>query len=169
MRIDFRRHIILTVLNGLRHRVGKGLGMTISIDLASYNVVESNYDFLHETVNKYCLAVKTQDKDLVYSIFSKNNKCMLISVGKVFEGLDSIFQDFLGLIKQLYSKIELIKDEDLKINFIDEKTAIVIFKYHTECILRENGKDFGINGVETQLIIKEDGNWKIVHIHYSKN
>ena len=29
------------------------LGMTISIDLASYNVVESNYDFLHEIVEKY--------------------------------------------------------------------------------------------------------------------
>ena len=132
-------------------------------------MAEEDIKNINETVNKYCLAVKTQNKDLVYSIFSKNNKCMLISVGKVFEGLDSIFQDFLGLIKELYSKIELIKDEELKINFIDEKTAVVIFKYHTECILRENGKDFGINGVETQLIIKEDGNWKIVHIHYSKN
>ncbi len=32
---------------------GKKLGMTISIDLASYNVVESNYDFLHEIVENY--------------------------------------------------------------------------------------------------------------------
>jgi sugar/nucleoside kinase (ribokinase family) len=33
--------------------IGKKLGMTISIDLASYNVVESNYDFLHEIVENY--------------------------------------------------------------------------------------------------------------------
>ncbi|MBR4801969.1 MAG: adenosine kinase [Bacteroidales bacterium] len=33
--------------------IGKTLGMTISIDLASYNVVESNYEFLHEIVEKY--------------------------------------------------------------------------------------------------------------------
>ena len=130
---------------------------------------EEDIRLISETVNNYCLAVKTQDKDIVYKIFSKNKKCMLVSVGTVFEGLDSIYKDFLGLIKQLYSKIELIKDEELKINFIDEKSAVIIFKYHTECILRENGKDFGINGVETQLIIKEEGNWKIVHIHYSKN
>ena len=130
---------------------------------------EEDIKLISETVNNYCLAVKTQDKDIVYKIFSKNKKCMLVSVGTVFEGLDSIYKDFLGLIKQLYSKIELIKDEELKINFIDEKSAVIIFKYHTECILRENGKDFGINGVETQLIIKEEGNWKIVHIHYSKN
>ena len=130
---------------------------------------EEDIKLINETVKNYCLAVKTQDKDIVYKIFSKNKKCMLVSIGKVFEGLDSIYKDFLGLIKQLYSKIELIKDEELKINFIDEKSAVIIFKYHTECILRENGKDFGINGVETQLIIKEEGNWKIVHIHYSKN
>lgn len=33
--------------------IGKKLGMTISIDLASYNVVESNYDFLHDIVENY--------------------------------------------------------------------------------------------------------------------
>ena len=133
-------------------------------------MADKDIESINETVNNYCLGVKTQDKDLVYSIFSKNKKCTLISVGTVFQGIDSIYQDFLvNLIQKLYSKIELIKDEKLEINFIDEKTAAVIFKYHTECILRENGEKFGINGVETQLIIKEDDNWKIVHIHYSKN
>ena len=124
---------------------------------------------INELVNKYCLAVKTQDKNLVDKIFSQNKKCNLISIATVYEGVDSIYQNFLGLIKKMYSKIELIKDEELKINFINETTAILIFKYHTECILRENGEKFGINGVETQLVIKEEGDWKIVHIHYSKN
>ena len=124
---------------------------------------------IKELINKYCLAVKTQDKDIVDKIFSKNKKCNLISIATVFEGVDSIYENFLGLIKKMYSKIELIKDEELKINFINETTAILIFKYHTDCILRENGEKFGINGVETQLVIKEEGDWKIVHIHYSKN
>ncbi len=124
---------------------------------------------INELINKYCLAVKTQDKNLVDKIFSQNKKCNLISIATVYEGVDSIYQNFLGLIKKMYSKIELIKDEELKINFINETTAILIFKYHTECILRENGEKFGINGVETQLVIKEEGDWKIVHIHYSKN
>lgn len=33
--------------------IGKELGMTISLDLASYNVVESNVAFLHDIVNNY--------------------------------------------------------------------------------------------------------------------
>ena len=124
---------------------------------------------INELVKKYCLAVKTQDKNLVDKIFSQNKKCNLISIATVYEGVDSIYENFLGLIKKMYSKIELIKDEELKINFINDSTAILIFKYHTDCILRENGEKFGINGIETQLVIKEEGDWKIVHIHYSKN
>ena len=96
-------------------------------------------------------------------------KCNLISVGTIFEGVDSIYQKFLvDLIRKFYTKIDLIKDEELKINFINENTAIVIFKYHTDCILRENGEKFGIKGVETQVVVKEEGEWKITHIHYSK-
>ena len=130
---------------------------------------DKDIEQIKELINKYCLAVKTQDKDIVDKIFSKNKKCNLISIATVFEGVDSIYENFLGLIKKMYSKIELIKDEELKINFISDNTAIIIFKYHTDCILRENGEKFGINGVETQLVIKEEGDWKIVHIHYSKN
>ena len=124
---------------------------------------------INELVNNYCKAVKTQDKELVYNIFSQKKKCFLISVSTVFEGVDSIYQAFLvDLIQNAYSKIELIKDEELKVNFIDENTASVIFKYHTDCILRKNEEKFGIKGVETQVVIKEEGNWRIVHIHYSK-
>ena len=132
-------------------------------------MTEKDIRTITELVDKYCKAVNTQEKDDVYSIFSLKGKCTLISVSTIFDGLDSIYQNFLvDLIRKFYSKINLIKDEELKINFVNENTAIVIFKYHTECILRENGEKFGIKGVETQVMIKEDGNWKITHIHYSK-
>ena len=130
---------------------------------------DKDKEAIKELVNKYCKAVNTQEKNDVYSIFSKLQKCNLISVGTIFEGVDSIYQNFLiDLIRKFYTKIELIKDEELKINFINENTAIVIFKYHTDCLLRENGEKFGIKGVETQVVVKEEGEWKITHIHYSK-
>jgi len=130
---------------------------------------DKDKEAINELVNKYCKAVNTQEKNDVYSIFSKVQKCNLISVGTIFEGVDSIYQKFLvDLIRKFYTKIDLIKDEELKINFINENTAIVIFKYHTDCILRENGEKFGIKGVETQVVVKEEGEWKITHIHYSK-
>ena len=130
---------------------------------------EKDIEEIKELVNKYCIAVSTQEKKDFYSIFSEKQKCVLISIVHLFEGIDLIYQNFLiDLIRKMYTKIELIKDEELKINFVNDKTAIVIFKYHTDCILRENGEKFGIKGLETQVVIKEDDAWKIVHIHYSK-
>ena len=121
-------------------------------------------------VSNYCLAVKTQNENDFKNVFGQEEQCSLISVDKLFQGLKTIYEEFLlNLIQKTFTKIELIKDEELKINFINEKTAIVIFNYHTECILRESGKPFGIKRVETQVSIKEKGNWKIVHIHYSKS
>ena len=130
---------------------------------------EKDIQEIKEVINKYCLAIGSQDEKDFKSIFSTKKKCHLISVGTSFENVDSIYKDFvIALIQSHYTKIALIKDEEPKINFIDENNAVIIFKYHTDCILRQNGEKFGISGVETQVLIKEDGHWKIVHIHYSK-
>lgn len=51
---------------------------------------------------------------------------------------------------------------------IDDNKAIVVFKYHTECICRETHEPYGIQGLETQIVIKENNQWKLMHIHYSK-
>ena len=132
-------------------------------------MTEKDIQEINNVINQYCFAIGSQIEKDFKNIFSKNKKCYLISVGRVFEGVDSIYKEFvIDLIQKFYTKIELIKDEEPKINFIDNENAVIIFKYHTDCILRENGEKFGINGVETQVLIKEDGNWRIVHIHYSK-
>ena len=132
-------------------------------------MTEKDIQEINNVINQYWLAIGSQIEKDFKNIFSKNKKCYLISVGRVFEGVDSIYKEFvIDLIQKFYTKIELIKDEEPKINFIDNENAVIIFKYHTDCILRENGEKFGINGVETQVLIKEDGNWRIVHIHYSK-
>ena len=55
----------------------------------------------------------------------------------------------------------------MRVNQINDDLAVVVFRYHTECILRENGEPFGIQGLETQVIVKEDGVWKLCHVHYS--
>lgn len=51
---------------------------------------------------------------------------------------------------------------------INDSLAIVVFQYHSECIKRDTLAEYGIEGLETQVIIKEDDEWKLLHIHYSK-
>ena len=132
------------------------------------NIMESDIENLKGLVKKYCELIHSQNEKDFKELWCKNKECMLISVGKVFKGIDSIYKDFLiDLIQNSYSIIDLIPD-DIDVNINSDDLAIIIFKYHTDCILRKNGEKFGIKGIETQIFIKEDNLWKLKHIHYSK-
>lgn len=123
---------------------------------------------IKELVNRYIQAIHTQDKDEFLSLWTGNEADTLISITKIYKGDQALYDDFLiGTMQKKYSRIDLIND-GLTIELLDDKTAIVVFSYHTECILREDGTPFGIQGLETQVLRKIGSQWKIQHIHYSK-
>ncbi len=122
---------------------------------------------INDKVLAYCEAICTQDSKLFESLWTKQASCTLVSVGVVFKGYESIYKDFLiNAIQKTYETIKLIP-EDIAITYQDETHAIVMFRYHTECALRSDGSPFGISGLETQ-VWKMEGDWKLVHVHYSK-
>ena len=130
--------------------------------------MENDIEILKGLVKRYCELIHSQNEKDFKELWCKNKECMLISVGRVFKGIDSIYKDFLiDLIQTLYTRIDLIP-EDIDVNINSNDLAIIIFQYYTDCILRENGEKFGIKGVETQIFIKEDNLCKLKHIHYSK-
>ena len=127
----------------------------------------NNENQIRELVSKYTQSIHTQDKESFCSLWANNEHCILISLTNEFKGIESIYQDFvINAIQAAYSDITLISD-DLEIHLINDNFATVVFRYHTECTKREDGKPFGIKGMETQVHIKENGKWKIQHVHYS--
>lgn len=122
---------------------------------------------IKQLVYNYAKAIHTQnEKDFKALWSSKENT--LISLTNQFDGIDSIYKDFLiGVIQRFYESIDSIV-EGIEIHQIDENKAIIIFKYHTECIRRDTKEPYGIQGLETQIVIKENNEWKLMHIHYSK-
>lgn len=123
---------------------------------------------LYALVADYQRAIHTQDLDLFRRIWAKDTPVSLISITTLYSGYASVSQDFLiGGIQKAYTSIELIA-EKIEPRLINENTALIIFSYHTECIRREDGTPHGIRGLETQVAVKEDGEWKLQHIHYSK-
>ena len=121
-----------------------------------------------ETVNRYIKAIHTQDREDFYDIWVNSDDVTLISITRQYTGIDAIYQDFLiNGIQAHYSSIDLI-NEGMEIRTIDDDTAIVIFRYHTECIRRDTGEPHGIAGLETQVMKKVNGQGKLVHVHYSK-
>ena len=128
----------------------------------------SNKKSVLEVVEKYKQLVNTQDRALFDEVFSMNDNCNMIAITRHFQGRESIYHDFLiGAIQKNYSFIELISDA-IDIYEINDELINVVFKYHTDCIKRDTNGSYGISGLETQVMIKENGEWKILHIHYSK-
>ena len=119
-----------------------------------------------DVVNRYIQLVHTQDRELFHELFMEDSS--LISITKVYQGSEAVYNDFLiGGIRKAYSVIDLIND-GLEVSVVNDELAIAVFRYRTECIRRENGEAYGIKGLETQVIVKDQGKWKIRHIHYSK-
>lgn len=128
----------------------------------------NNTEQINALVSCYQKAIHSQDKEEFYNLWARHNQCSLISITKKFIGIDAIYNDFLiGCIQKAYDTIDLITD-NIDIHIISSDLAIVIFEYHTECIRRETKESYGIKGLETQLVIKENNEWKLVHVHYSK-
>ena len=46
-------------------------------------------------VSNYCLAVKTQNENDFKNVFGQEEQCSLISVDKLFQGLKTIYEEFL--------------------------------------------------------------------------
>ena len=122
---------------------------------------------IREVVEKYCEAIHSQDEKEFKNLWSGDAFNIEISGSKIFRGVDSIYEDFVaGMLNQRYSEIRLIND-GLEINLITADTAIAVFSYHTECIVRDTGEPHGIAGLETQVLKKIDDEWKLVHIQYA--
>ena len=123
---------------------------------------------IEEMVLAYCEAVQTQDETAFRSLWARESEATLISIATVFRGIESIVRDFLlGVIQAKYASIHLIAEE-LQVSLRGADTAVVLFRYHTKCIRRDDGEPYGIAGVETQLFVREAGEWKLSHVHYSK-
>ena len=120
---------------------------------------------IRKKVLAYCEAVEKQDQNAFRELFDRD--ATLISISTLFDGIDAIANNFLGAIQKAYQTIRLIP-EDIDIRLRENDMAVVIFQYHTECIRREDGSEYGIAGMETQIFIRKDDDWKLIHVHYSK-
>lgn len=119
-------------------------------------------------VEDYARAIHEQNRERFCSLWLNDGNDVLISITDTFVGVESIFQDFLiGKIQAKYSDIRLIA-KDIQIKPLSDSMAVVVFSYGTECTLRESGEAYGIEGLETQVVVKQGEDWKLRHIHYSK-
>lgn len=124
---------------------------------------------INAVVARYTQAIGSQDEASFKSLWSGTDTDTMISIPHIYRGLEKIYSDFvIGAIQATFTKIDLIADGEPEIHLLDDTTAVVIFQYHTECIKREDGSPYSIQGMETQVMKRIQGEWKLCHVHYSK-
>ena len=117
-------------------------------------------------LKQYIQGIHTQAEEDFLPIWAEGEN-VLISPAGCFTGTQDIYEDFLlGRIRKAYMRIDLIAKETA-VRMLTDDTAIVLFSYYTDCIRRETGEPYGIEGIETQVYKKQDGDWKLAHVHYS--
>lgn len=133
------------------------------------NTIEQTKQEIRDRVAEYCRAIHTQNREDFFALWSGRETDTLISIATVFTGTETIYENFLlGGIQKAYERIDLIADGEPEVHLVSDDTAVVVFQYHTECIRRDTKEPHGIEGVETQLFVKLDGQWRLHHVHYSK-
>ena len=122
---------------------------------------------LLECVERYKHAVHTQAAEDFLPLWAEGCETVLISPGGCYVGTQNIYEQFLlGGIRKAYERIDLLSHQ-VDVRLISEDLATVVFSYSTDCIRRDNGEPFGIAGLETQVFCRQNGQWKLVHVHYS--
>lgn len=131
--------------------------------------MEHDLQQVRKGIEAYCRAVHTQEAEDFLPIMAEGNENVLISPGGCYMGTEAILSDFLqGGIRRGFAKIDLIADS-VELRPVGEDTIVALFAYHTECIRRDDGSEFGISGLETQVWVRQSSGWKLTHVHYSKN
>jgi ketosteroid isomerase-like protein len=113
------------------------------------------------SLEKYDRAVQTKDVETVKSLLASDVLLYEHSVRN--DGLQDVFENHL--------KPEILESQDLRLDFSDVRVtsgadlALVTRQYRIRGKL--GGKLIDATGNETMVWRKIEGNWKIVHIHYS--
>ncbi len=120
-----------------------------------------------EALERYKNAIHTQAASDFLPLWAEDCETVLISPSGYYTGTQNIYQQFLlEGIRRAYSRIDLLS-HSVEVRILSEDLATVVFAYSTDCERRENGEAFSIAGLETQVYCKQNGLWKLAHVHYS--
>ena len=123
---------------------------------------------IHRLLDQYAKAVDTVDLKLLGEIWSHSAEVSFIYPLGEEHGFDAIEQNvFEKVMGGMFSTRDL-KMHDVAIN-VNGDSAWSEFRWDFHATLRKDGSALTTHGVETQVYRKENGQWRLVHVHYSED
>jgi ketosteroid isomerase-like protein len=154
-------------------RVGKsvlliGLAFTaVGLNAFAQNTgSRADIDSIQHLITDYAKAVDTADVKLVAQIWSNAPEVSFIHPLGHEHGLDQVEQNvFCHLMGDTFSERTLTV-KDVSIHAYGD-TAWAEFYWDFKAKFRKDGTPLATKGRETQIYHKEQGRWRLVHVHYS--
>ncbi|MFC5862159.1 nuclear transport factor 2 family protein [Acidicapsa dinghuensis] len=123
---------------------------------------------IHRLLGEYTQAVDTVDLKLLAQIWSHSPDVSFIYPLGEEHGFDAIEQHvFESVMGGMFSARDL-KMHDVAI-YVNGDSAWSEFHWDFQATLRKDGSAVTTHGVETQVYRKEEGKWRLVHVHYSED
>jgi ketosteroid isomerase-like protein len=141
--------------------------VAVSIDAFAQNTGDpAHIDSIQHLIADYAKAVDTADVKLVAEIWSNSPEVSFIHPLGHEHGLDQVEQNvFRHLMGETFSERKLTI-KDVSIHTYGD-TAWAEFYWDFNAKLRKDGAPLATKGRETQIYHKEQGRWRLVHVHYS--
>ncbi len=114
---------------------------------------------------KYRQSVDSLDPALISEVWSSDLPVSFVHPLGTDEGLSQIKSDIFGNIMGMFSKRDLIFDTTAI--HVNGDSAWVELTWTFHAIWKDTGEPVTTQGRETQVLVREQGNWRLVHVHYS--
>ena len=123
---------------------------------------------IHHLLDQYAKAVDTVDLQLLAQIWSHSPEVSFIYPLGEEHGFDAIEQNvFKKVMGEMFSARDLKMHDE--VIYVNGDSAWSEFRWDFHATLRKDGSAVTTHGVETQVYRKENGQWRLVHVHYSED
>lgn len=117
-------------------------------------------------LDNYTRSINAADTTLARSLFSSKQALSFIHPRGHEKGWLQIRDNFYVGTMGLLTGRKLVITESA-VHQMDKNHALVEFYWDFHATLKEGNQPLHTKGRESQLLVKENEDWKIVHIHYS--
>ncbi len=120
---------------------------------------------IRSVLDEYRLSVDTLDPALISEVWSSDLPVSFIHPLGTDENLDQIKADIFGKVMGMFSKRDL--NFDTTAIHLNGDSAWIEITWTFHAVWKDTGEPLTTQGRETQVMVREKGAWRLVHVHYS--
>ena len=122
---------------------------------------------LRRKIDLYIASIDAADANMAKPLWDSSNHATFIHPRGTERGWDEIAENFYGItMGATFTERSLRLADEPRISVYDG-VAVVEFEWTFVALRADNGEPLRTEGRESQVFVPIDGDWKLVHVHYS--